>query len=62
MGDSTKQQKDNKDAESGEPIQLDDKKQPQQGQRKPEQHEPGNEAGGMEQGAPRPQHEGGHKK
>ena len=60
------QQKDNKDAESGEPIQLDKEQppqteqQPQQGQPKPQQQ--GNEAGGMQQGAERPEHEGGEKK
>ena len=55
------QQSDNKDAESGEPIQLD--KDQEQDQRKPQpQPEAGNEAGGMQQGADRPQPEGGQKK
>ncbi|HEV8585964.1 MAG TPA: hypothetical protein VGT02_13430 [Methylomirabilota bacterium] len=63
MADNKPQQhKENKDAESGEPVQL-DKDQPQQpGQRKPQQQDAGNEAGGMKQGAERPQHEGGQKK
>jgi len=54
------QQKDNKDAESGEPVQLDKEPQHEQGQRKPQQQ--GNEAGGTQPGAERPQHEGGQKK
>jgi hypothetical protein len=61
MADNKPQQQENKDAESGEPVQL-DKDQPQQPQRKPEQHDEGNEAGGMKQGADRPQHEGGQKR
>jgi hypothetical protein len=61
MADNKPQQHENKDAESGEPIQL-DKDQPQQPQRKPQQQDEGNEAGGMKQGADRPQHEGGQKR
>jgi hypothetical protein len=63
MADNKPQQHENKDAESGEPIQLDkdQPQQPQQPQRKPQQDE-GNEAGGMKQGADRPQHEGGQKR
>ena len=61
MADNKPQQDDNKDAESGEPTQL-DKDQPQQPQRKPQQQDEGNEAGGMKQGADRPQHEGGQKR
>ena len=63
MADNKPQQQENKDAESGEPIQLDkdQPQQPQQPQRKPQQDE-GNEAGGMKQGADRPQHEGGQKR
>jgi hypothetical protein len=59
MADSTRQQQDNKDAQSGEPVQLD--KEQGQGEGKPEQQDPGNEAGGMKQGA-EPQHEGGQKR
>jgi hypothetical protein len=64
MADNKPQQDDNKDAESGEPIQLDKDQppQPQQPQRKPQQQDEGNEAGGMKQGADRPQHEGGQKR
>jgi len=61
MADNKPQEHDNKDAESGEPIQL-DKDQPQQPQRKPQQQDEGNEAGSMKQGADRPQHEGGQKR
>ena len=60
MADNKPQEHENKDAESGEPIQL-DKDQPQQPQRKPQQQHEDNEAGGMKQGADRPQPEGGQK-
>jgi len=64
MPDNKPQQHENKDAESGEPVQLDkdQPQQPQQPQRKPQQQDEGNEAGGMKQGADRPQHEGGQKR
>jgi hypothetical protein len=64
MADDKPQQHENKDAESGEPIQLDkdQPQQPQQPPRKPQQQDEGNEAGGMKQGADRPQPEGGQKR
>ena len=73
MADNKPQQHENKDAESGEPVQLDkdqpqqpqrpqQPQQPPQPQRRPEQQDEGNEAGGMKQGADRPQHEGGQKR
>jgi hypothetical protein len=51
MADNKQQ---NKDAESGEPVQLD--KEEQQGG----QQDQGNQAGGQQQGAERP-HKGGQK-
>lgn len=57
-----KHQHDNKDAQSGEPVQLDKDQQQQPGQRKPQQKDGGSKAGGPKQGADRPQHEGGQKK
>ena len=64
MADS-KQHKDSKDAESGEPVQLD--KEQHQGNR-PGSQQQGNQGGGQQQGAEhsqhaeRPQHQGGQKK
>jgi len=69
----TDKMKDNKDAESGEPVQLD--KEEQQPIKKPGQQEggpqqrppqqPGQRQGGPQQGGPQqggPQHEGGQKR
>jgi hypothetical protein len=55
------QEQDNKDAQSGEPVQLDKEQQHEQGGRQGSQHE-GNQAGGQQQGAERPMPEGGQKR
>jgi hypothetical protein len=47
--------KENKDAESGEPVQLDKDKEQQGGQQKPPQPQPGQQQGGQQQ-------EGGQKR
>ena len=59
-------EKENKDAKSGEPVQLDKDKDTQQGgqqQRPPQQpgqHQPGQQQGGQQQ--PGQPHEGGQKR
>lgn len=55
----TDKMKENKDAESGEPVQLDKDKQ-QGGQQQRPQQQPGQQQGGQQQGGQ--QHEGGQKR
>ena len=57
MGDKMKE---NKDAESGEPVQLDKEDQQGGGQQQRPQQQPGQQQGGQQQGGQ--QHEGGQKR
>jgi hypothetical protein len=66
MADKIDPRKDNKDAESGEPVQL-DKDQQQGGQQRPQQQQPGQQQGGErmphQPGQPGGEpHEGGQKR